>query len=52
MSIGLGFLLPALLGFGLDRWWGAAPVATSIGAVLGFALGMYQTLSLARIKHG
>jgi len=50
MSIGLGFLLPALLGVCLDRWWKTSPAATLIGAVLGFALGMYQTLILARTK--
>jgi F0F1-type ATP synthase assembly protein I len=46
-TVALGFSMPALIGFGLDRWWGTTPVATITGAILGFPLGMYQTLRLA-----
>ena len=47
-SIALGFSMPALVGFGLDRWWGTTPAATIAGIFLGFASGMYQTLKIAR----
>jgi F0F1-type ATP synthase assembly protein I len=51
-TIALGFSMPALIGFGLDRWWGTMPVATIIGAILGFPLGMFQTLRLAQDAPG
>jgi len=51
-TVALGFSLPPLLGFALDRWWGTVPVATMIGAVLGFASGMFQTMRLARDLPG
>jgi F0F1-type ATP synthase assembly protein I len=47
-SVGLTFALPPLLGAALDRWWGTSPVALLVGAVLGFAAGIMQTLQLAR----
>jgi ATP synthase protein I len=47
-TIGLEFALPPLGGSGLDRWWGTAPLATIIGAVLGFAVGMMHLLRIAR----
>ncbi|MFI5459615.1 MAG: AtpZ/AtpI family protein [Isosphaerales bacterium] len=40
--------MPALIGFGLDHWWGTTPAATIAGAILGFVLGMLQTLRIAR----
>jgi ATP synthase protein I len=51
-TIALGFSVPAVIGFGLDHWWGSAPVATLLGVCLGFASGMYQTLRLARENPG
>ena len=45
-TVALGFSLPPLLGFALDRWLGTVPVATMIGAVLGFVSGMFQTMRL------
>jgi F0F1-type ATP synthase assembly protein I len=51
-TIALGFSMPALIGFGLDRWLGTMPVATITGAILGFPLGMFQTLRLAREAPG
>jgi ATP synthase protein I len=51
-TVALGFSMPALLGFGLDRWWGTTPAATITGAILGFVLGMFQTLRLAREVPG
>ncbi len=46
-TVALGFSLPPLLGFAIDRWWGTIPVGTMIGAVLGFVSGMFQTMRLA-----
>jgi len=51
-TIALEFSIPALLGFGLDRWWGTTPWATVAGAILGFVLGMTQTLRIAREVPG
>lgn len=47
-TLGLEFALPALLGVWLDRRWGSTPLATVIGAVLGFAVGMMHVLRIAR----
>jgi len=46
-SIGLEFALPAVLGFGLDRWLGTSPWLTLTGAFLGMAAGMLHVLRLA-----
>jgi F0F1-type ATP synthase assembly protein I len=46
-TIGLGFALPPVLGYGLDLWLGSTPAATIIGAVLGFATGIMNTLKMA-----
>ena len=46
-TIGLEFATPALLGFGLDRWWKTSPWFTVVGAFLGLGLGMTQVLRLA-----
>jgi ATP synthase protein I len=45
--IGLEFALPALLGFGLDRWLNTSPWVTLGGAFLGLAMGMTHVLRLA-----
>ncbi|WP_406693738.1 AtpZ/AtpI family protein [Singulisphaera sp. Ch08] len=47
-TIGLEFALPPLMGAGLDRWLRTSPLATLIGAVLGFAVGMMHLLRIAR----
>lgn len=47
-TIGLEFALPALLGAYLDRYWSLRPLATVLGAVAGFAVGMIHVLRLAR----
>ncbi|MFO0910545.1 MAG: AtpZ/AtpI family protein [Isosphaeraceae bacterium] len=47
-TVGLEFALPPLMGAFLDRWWGISPVATLLGAVLGFAVGMMHLLKIAR----
>ncbi len=46
-SIGLEFSLPAGIGFVIDRYWHTTPVATLIGAVLGFLAGMMHILAVA-----
>jgi ATP synthase protein I len=51
-TVGLEFALPALMGAGLDRWWGTGPLATVVGAVLGFAVGMMHILRIAREGPG
>ncbi len=46
-AIGLEFALPALFGFGLDRWWRTAPWMTVLGAFLGVGMGMLHVIRLA-----
>jgi ATP synthase protein I len=46
-TIGIEFALPAVLGFGLDRWWNTIPWLTLAGAVLGLAMGMTHVFRLA-----
>ncbi len=46
-TVGLEFALPALLGFGLDRWWHIGPWGTVVGAAVGFAIGMTHLLRIA-----
>lgn len=36
-----GILLWSLVGFGLDRWLGTTPWLFAVGAMLGFAAGLY-----------
>jgi hypothetical protein len=47
-TIGLEFALPALIGFGLDRWLNTNPWITVAGAFLGMGLGMSQVFRLGR----
>lgn len=47
-AIGLEFALPAVLGFVLDRRWDSEPIATLVGAGLGFAAGLLHLVQLAR----
>ncbi len=47
-SIGLEFSLPVGIGFVIDRHWHTTPLATLIGAVLGFLAGMMHILAIAR----
>lgn len=47
-SIGLEFALPALLGGYLDRRWGTGTALTIAGAILGFLVGMFHILAIAR----
>lgn len=48
MTIALGFVVPALLGFSLDQWLGSRPIGILVGMVLGFAAGMLQLLRIAK----
>jgi len=48
VTIGLLFSLPAVIGYGFDRWFDSNPVGVLLGAILGFVLGMLQVMSLAR----
>ena len=47
-TIGLCFSLPAVIGFGVDRYLGSSPVATLTGVVLGFVTGLLQILQLSK----
>jgi len=47
-TIGLEFSLPVGVGFVIDRHLHTTPVATLIGAVLGFLAGMTHILAAAR----
>lgn len=47
-TVGLEFVVPALLGVLLDRQLGTSPLALLTGAVLGFAIGMVHILRIAR----
>jgi hypothetical protein len=47
-SLGLEFSLPAVGGYYLDRHFGTAPVATLLGATLGFAIGIMHLVQIAR----
>jgi F0F1-type ATP synthase assembly protein I len=47
-SIGLELSLPVGIGFVIDRQWHTTPVATLIGAVLGFLAGMLHILAVAK----
>ena len=48
MSVGLEFVVPAILGLWLDRYWPVAPLGVIAGAVLGFALGLTHLLRIAK----
>lgn len=47
-TIGLEMSLPALGGNWLDNRWGTSPWLVCVGAVIGFALGMWHLMQLAR----
>lgn len=46
-TIALELSVPAAIGFGLDRWLSTAPLATVLGASLGFVLFMLHTVRIA-----
>ena len=47
-AIGLEMALPGLGGCGLDRWLGTTPLLLFVGVLLGFVVGMYELLRLAK----
>jgi ATP synthase protein I len=47
-GIALEMALPGLGGYGLDRWLGTEPVLLIVGVFLGFGIGMWQLLLLAK----
>ena len=47
-SIGLEFVVPALLGAYLDQKFGSSPLCVLLGAFLGFGMGMFHILRIAR----
>ena len=51
-SIGLEFVIPALLGAYLDQKIGSSPLCVLIGAFLGFGIGMVHILKIAREGTG
>ena len=48
LTVGLEFALPPLLGARFDHSWATSPWGVLIGAVLGFAVGMWHLLQIAR----
>ena len=51
-AIALEFVVPMVLGYGLDRWLGTVPAATIVGLILGFVMGLLQIRRLARESVG
>jgi hypothetical protein len=51
-TIGLEFVLPMVLGYGVDSWLGTLPAGTLVGAVLGFVLGIWQTIRMTQQLPG
>lgn len=51
-SIGFMMVLPAALGYWLDTLWGTGPWLLVVGALLGFVLGMWELLKLAKAGPG
>jgi F0F1-type ATP synthase assembly protein I len=47
-TVGLEFALPPLAGVYLDRFWSLRPLATILGVLLGFGVGMLNILRIAR----
>jgi ATP synthase protein I len=52
MGIALEFVVPMVLGYGLDHWLGTVPAATIVGLILGFVTGFLQIRRLARESAG
>jgi F0F1-type ATP synthase assembly protein I len=42
------FALPPLAGAYLDQYWSLSPLATLLGVLIGFAVGMMNILRIAR----
>ena len=47
-TVSLEMVLPAALGYWLDGRWGTTPWLVSVGAVLGFTVGIRHLLEMTR----
>jgi F0F1-type ATP synthase assembly protein I len=47
-TVGMEMALPAAGGYWLDRRFNTLPICAAIGALLGFAIGFYHLLQIAR----
>jgi hypothetical protein len=47
-TISMEMVVPALIGYWLDQRWGTHNVLLSIGAVLGFIIGLRSLIQLTR----
>ncbi len=52
MTLGLEFALPTCGGYALDRWLGTLPLATLVGAILGFTALMVHLFRINREGTG
>jgi ATP synthase protein I len=48
MTIAMQAVVPAALGYWLDRWWGTAPWLVILGTVLGFACMLMDLIRLTQ----
>jgi len=51
-TISLEMSLPGVLGFWLDKRWGTAVLCTILGVAIGFSLGMFHLIKLAKSPPG
>jgi ATP synthase protein I len=51
-TIALEMVLPCLVGFWLDQWLGTWVVLVVLGAIVGFAAGMWQLIQLSKPSRG
>ncbi|WP_417396540.1 AtpZ/AtpI family protein [Gimesia chilikensis] len=47
-TVSLEMVLPAFLGYWLDKRWGTLPWLTAVGALFGFIAGMMHLLQMAK----
>lgn len=51
-NVALEMVVPAAIGYGLDRWLGTHVALTALGAILGLVLGMRSLIHLAKsLEH-
>jgi hypothetical protein len=51
-TISLEMSLPGVLGFWLDERWGTGVLCTILGFAIGFSLGMFHLIKLAKSPPG
>jgi len=49
--IALEMVIPAVIGVGLDRFFGTVVLFAILGAIFGMALGFWQLLKIARSQE-